>query len=122
MDFWAWINNQRDRALAVLLVVLGAVALVAGWLGVSRAVLTTQQLPYLASGAVGGVFLLGAAATLWLSADLRDEWRKLDAIHREIQRLVDQQDQGVVDPPGDTQNGQRPLAEKARRRTAKVEQ
>jgi hypothetical protein len=34
---------------------------------------------------VAGLFALGAAATLWLSADLRDEWRKLDEIYTFMQ-------------------------------------
>jgi hypothetical protein len=33
---------------------------------------------------MAGLFLLGLAALLWLSADLRDEWRKLDAIDRRL--------------------------------------
>jgi hypothetical protein len=64
--------------------ILGLVALLVGWLGVSRSGLPAEQIPYLASGAVLGLFALGVAATLWLSADLRDEWRKLDQIHRDM--------------------------------------
>jgi hypothetical protein len=30
------------------------------------------------------MFLLGLGAMLWLSADLRDEWRKLDRIERRL--------------------------------------
>ena len=30
------------------------------------------------------MFLLGVGAMLWLSADLRDEWRKLDRIEQAI--------------------------------------
>jgi hypothetical protein len=37
-------------------------------------------MPYIASGGLGGIFLLGLGSTLWLSADLRDEWRKLDEL------------------------------------------
>jgi hypothetical protein len=62
--------------------VAGAVFLILGWHGASGSSLVTEQIPYLASGAVAGLFALGAAATLWLSADLRDEWRKLDEIYR----------------------------------------
>jgi hypothetical protein len=29
-----------------------------------------------------GLFALALGATLWLSADLRDEWRKLDDIYQ----------------------------------------
>jgi hypothetical protein len=64
----------------VLAAVVGVGCAVAGWVGVSDATLTAEQLPYLASGAVGALFALGIAATLWLSADLRDEWSKLDEL------------------------------------------
>jgi hypothetical protein len=69
--------------------VLGLVALLLGWLGVSRSSLPSQQIPYLASGAVLGLFALGVAATLWLSADLRDEWRKLDDIYQSMRPGAD---------------------------------
>jgi hypothetical protein len=41
-------------------------------------------MPYIISGGVGGLFFLAVGGTLWLSADLRDEWRKLDAIDAAI--------------------------------------
>jgi hypothetical protein len=84
MDFSRWLKCQWDRAAAVVAGVVGLIALLVGWLGVSRSGLPAEQIPYLASGAVLGLFALGVAATLWLSADLRDEWRKLDQIHRDL--------------------------------------
>lgn len=84
MDVKRWVRHQWDRALAVVLAGGGLVVLGLGLAGVNRSQLATQQIPYLASGGLLGLFLLGVAATLWLSADLRDEWRKLDEIHREL--------------------------------------
>lgn len=84
MGITRWLRNHWDRSGAVLALLLGLVALGLGWQGVSEGRLTTQQLPYLASGGLLGVFALGIAGTLWLSADLRDEWRKLDDIERAI--------------------------------------
>jgi hypothetical protein len=84
VDFFNWVRTQWDRAGAVAALLVGAVALLLGYLGVSDATLPTEQIPYLASGGLFGLFLLGIAATLWLSADLRDEWRKLDDIHAEL--------------------------------------
>jgi hypothetical protein len=84
MDFYRWVRTQWDRAAAIVLVIVGLVALILGWVGVSGATLPTEQIPYLSSDGLLGIFALGVAATLWLSADLRDEWRKLDDIHREI--------------------------------------
>lgn len=84
MDILTWMRSQWDRLLAGCAMVAGAVALFLGWLGVSGTVYAVEQLPYIVSGAVGGLFLLGISSALWLSADLRDEWRKLDRIERAI--------------------------------------
>jgi protein-S-isoprenylcysteine O-methyltransferase Ste14 len=78
------IKQQWDRALALVAAAVGVVALILGWIGVSGASLVTQQIPYLVSGAVVGLVAFGAASTLWISADLRDEWAKLDDIHRAV--------------------------------------
>jgi len=80
MDPAKWLRLQWDRALAWVLVTAGAIALIVGWVGVSGTAYAAEQLPYIISGGIGGIFLLGVGATLWLSADLRDEWRKLDRI------------------------------------------
>ena len=80
MEFLSWVRDQWDRVGAVVLVLAGALALLLGWLGISDALLPSEQLPYLLSGGLVGVFLLGLGTTLWLSADLRDEWRKLDRL------------------------------------------
>ena len=79
-DALLWARAQWDRVLATSLFVIGGVALVAGWVGVSREALTALQVPYVISGGIGGIFLLGLGAVFWLSADLRDEWRKLDEV------------------------------------------
>jgi hypothetical protein len=80
-----------DRVAAVAAVLLGLVSIVLGWIGVSGHDLVTEQLPYLASGAVFGGFALGIGGTLWLSADIRDEWARLEEIgeslHQEIAAL-----------------------------------
>jgi hypothetical protein len=66
---------------------------------VSDTAFPAEQIPYVVSGGLVGVFLLGLGAVLWLSADLRDEWRKLDAIERHMLG-------GVPSPSGDV-NGSR---------------
>jgi len=76
------IKQQWDRVLALAAAGVGVAALLLGWIGVSGASLVTQQIPYLVSGAVVGLVAFGAASTLWISADLRDEWAKLDDIHQ----------------------------------------
>jgi hypothetical protein len=68
-------------------VLAGAGALVATWIGVSGTPLAARQLPYLASGGIGGLFLLGVGAMLWISADLQDEWLKFDRLERSLDRI-----------------------------------
>ena len=75
-------RNQWDRTLAIVLVVGGFAALLVGWLAVSGTIFTFEQIPYVISGAVVGIALIGIGLTSWLSADLRDEWRKLDRLER----------------------------------------
>jgi uncharacterized membrane protein len=84
VDILKFIRNQWDRVGAWLCVIGGAIALLAGYLGVSGTLEVGKQLPYVVSGGMFGLFLLGLGALLWLSADLRDEWRKLDAIDRHL--------------------------------------
>jgi hypothetical protein len=97
VEFLSWVRDQWDRVGAVVLVVVGAVALLLGWLGISDALLPSEQLPYLISGGLVGLFLLGLGTTMWLSADLRDEWRKLDRLEEIMLGQVDAEE---VSPNG----------------------
>jgi hypothetical protein len=63
---------------------IGVIALIGGWVGVRGTPVLAEQTRYIVSGGIGAVFLLGLGATLWLSADLRDEWRKLDRIEQSL--------------------------------------
>lgn len=85
---------QWDRITALVLVIAGLGALLNGWIGVSGTAYPAEQIPYVVSGGLVGIFCLGLAAVLWLSADIRDEWRKLDDLNR---RLFQSQPEG--EPP-----------------------
>lgn len=73
---------QWDRVGALVSIGAGAVALLIGWVGVSSTTYPSEQIPYVVSGAMTGLFLLGVGIMLWLSADLRDQWRRIDAVAR----------------------------------------
>lgn len=77
-----------DRVSAAILIGAGAVAVALGWVGVSGADLPSKQLPYLISGGIGGLYLLGVAALCWLSGDLRDEWSRLGEIKNLLSNLA----------------------------------
>lgn len=84
MDLNNLLKSQWDRAAAIAASVIGAIFLLVGWIGVSGSAFLAEQAPYILSGGVGGIFFLGLGATLWISADLRDEWRKLDRIEEAL--------------------------------------
>lgn len=91
-----YVRVQWDRVLAVVFGLIGLLALLLGWVGVSGQVYPAAQLPYIISGGLTALFLLGAAATLWLSADLRDEWRHIDTLQTRIEEhLTEHIDQRV---------------------------
>ena len=88
MPFVEWVRTQWDRALGALAVIVGAILLLVGWLKISDTGFVSEQLPYLASAGLGGVFLLGLGGMLWLSADLRDQWRELRGIRARLDAPV----------------------------------
>jgi hypothetical protein len=89
MDLKTYLRAQWDRVLAGAFVGFGLLVLLLGWIGVSSTPYATEQVPYLLSGGILAVLLLGVGGTLWLSADLRDEWRKLDDLDSTLVSLRD---------------------------------
>jgi hypothetical protein len=88
MAFLIWLRAEWDRILGFSLVVLGAVMVFAGYQGVSGSPFVADQLSYLMSGGIIGLFLLGTGATFILLADLHDEWRKLDRVEMQLRRAA----------------------------------
>ena len=93
-DLVQWVKNQSDRVASWVCIGLGVVCLLAGWVGVSATAFPGEQMPYVVSGGLVGIFLLGLGGVLWLSADLRDEWRELSRLERAVLAA------GAVDPEG----------------------
>lgn len=87
MNLATVLKSQWDRIAAVACVVLGLVLLAHGYHGIANSPYVAEQLAYLISEGLGGMFALGVGATLYVSADLHDEWRKLERIEEAILRL-----------------------------------
>ena len=81
-----WLRAQWDRVLGAAGVAAGLLALFLGYRGVANTPYPAEQIPYVVSGGVLGIALIGIGLTAWLSADLRDEWRKLDRIERLLEQ------------------------------------
>ena len=86
MDLKTWLRAQWDRSLGAGAVIAGLVAILVGYHGVAGTPFPAEQIPYVVSGGVLGIALIGIGLTSWLSADLRDEWRKLDRIEQLLAR------------------------------------
>lgn len=88
MELMNWLRAQWDRAGAALAILVGLSCLIIGYFGVSGNSYVAKQIPYVVSGGLGGIFLLGVGAMLWLSADLRDEWRELRGLRALLREQV----------------------------------
>lgn len=84
MEFAKWCRLQWDRALAVAAGGVGVVLVILGWIGVSRTPYIAEQVPYVVSYGIGGLVLVVLGVTLWMSADMNDEWRTLDRLEEAV--------------------------------------
>lgn len=102
MDVKIWLRAQWDRVLGGVGIGIGLLALLLGYQGVADTPFPAEQLPYIVSGGLLGIALIGIGLTSWLSADLRDEWRKLDRIERLLDRGADDDPVGPTAQPTPT--------------------
>ncbi|HEX3826807.1 MAG TPA: hypothetical protein VHV82_05985 [Sporichthyaceae bacterium] len=93
MDLVEVLRAQWDRCSAVVATIAGAVLLIVGWYHVADTGFVAKQMPYLISEGLGGVFLLGVGGMLWLSADLRDQWRELRGMRRWLESAASDRDE-----------------------------
>jgi hypothetical protein len=104
MHLTRWLRAEWDRVAGYASIVIGLVVLLAGISGVRHAEDVVDQLAYLTSGGIGAMFLLGVGATLLLSADLHDDWRKLNRVEQKLDRvealLQEGRDTAPQAPPG----------------------
>lgn len=89
MNLMKYVRVQWDRAGAVVCAVVGVITLLIGYLGTSDTEYIAEQIPYVISGGLTAVILFVAAGVLWLSADLRDEWRELAAQGEDLRAFLE---------------------------------
>lgn len=84
------VDRLRDPrlVLAVVAVVAGALALLLGWYGVSGTYDPGEQMSYVVSGGLGGLFLAGVGAALVSSSNMRQATRKIDDLQRGMDELT----------------------------------
>ena len=95
-NFRLWLRAEWDRVLGTTLIAVGGVLLVVTYQGVANSRFVADQAAYLASGGLGGLFLLAVGAMLRIQADLHDEWRKLDRIETALRGEVPAEPDAVL--------------------------
>jgi hypothetical protein len=73
--------------LAIVAIVAGAIALLLGWYGVSGTFDPGEQMSYVISGGLGGLFLAGVGAALVSSSNMRQATQKIDDLQRGLDDL-----------------------------------
>ncbi len=76
--FWKWVGRATRPVWGWILVGLGFLFVLIGYLGISREALVAKQLPYLISGGIGGIALVGFGAMLVGTEDLKRTQERID--------------------------------------------
>jgi type VI protein secretion system component VasK len=113
---WVIARSQWDRLTAMVVALVALIAVALGWLGVANTSYLAEQIPYVVSGGILAVILMALAATLWLSADMRDEWRKLDQLGEKLDAISQSIEAvSIPAPDGEPVNGSGPKRRTSRR-------
>jgi hypothetical protein len=83
--FWRWVGKATRPVVGWILVAVGAVMIIVGYLGVAHQVLVAKQLPYLVSGGILGVAVVAVGVMFIATEQLRHDADRLDR----LERLVD---------------------------------
>jgi hypothetical protein len=78
--FWKWVGRATRPVWGWILVGLGLLLILIGYLGISREALVAKQLPYLISGGIGGIALVGFGAMLVGTEDLKRTQERIDQL------------------------------------------
>lgn len=85
--FWRWAGMATRPIVGWVLIALGGLAILLGYLGVSREALVAKQLPFLISGGITGMVLVAVGAFFLGTEDLRRQLLRLDRIEGQIDEL-----------------------------------
>lgn len=84
---WQWVSTAVRPWLGWILIGIGALLMLLGYLGVSREALPAKQIPYLVSGGIGGMFLAVLGAYFLGTQELRNDSGRLDRLEQMVQEL-----------------------------------
>jgi hypothetical protein len=104
--FWKWVRRATRPVWGWILVGLGLLLVLMGYLGISREALVAKQLPYLISGGILGLALVGFGAMLVGTEDLKRTQERIDHLEDLVADLhavlLSRSDAPTISTNGDT--------------------
>ena len=85
--FWRWVGKAVRPYAGWIITAAGILLILIGYLGVSREALVAKQLPYLISGGIGGIALVGIGAVFLGTEDIRRDSGRLDRLEAMVIEL-----------------------------------
>jgi hypothetical protein len=85
--FWAWVGKATRPVVGWVLVGVGGLMIVLGYLGVANEVLVAKQLPYLVSGGILGVAVVAVGVMFLGTEEIRQDSGRLDRLERMVNEL-----------------------------------
>ena len=85
--FWKWAADAVRPWAGWILAALGIIVIIVGWYGVSGEALVAKQLPYLISGGLGGVALVGIGAAMISAERRRQDTGRIERLEEMVGEL-----------------------------------
>lgn len=85
--FWRWAADAVRPWAGWALAAVGVIVIIVGWYGVSGQALVAKQLPYLISGGLGGVALVGIGAAMISAERRRQDTGRIERLEEMVSEL-----------------------------------
>jgi hypothetical protein len=84
---WRWVGKATRPVVGWVLLALGGLFILLGWIGVSGESNVAKQIPYVVSGGIAGVLLAIIGAYFLGTEELRKDSGRLDRLERMVDEL-----------------------------------
>lgn len=85
--FWRWVGAATRPVVGWILVAVGALVILLGYVGVANQALVAKQLPYLISGGIGGIAIVAVGTYFLGTEEIRRDSGRLDRLERMVAEL-----------------------------------
>jgi hypothetical protein len=85
--FWVWVGRALRPYVGWICAAVGFLVIIIGWFGVSGQALVAKQLPYLISGGLGGVALVGIGAAMISAERRRQDTGRIERLEEMVGEL-----------------------------------